>query len=214
MTVPYFNSSGLNTPKPVGPLIPTFPFQDEGDGVTRVWRQAHEVKSANYTRPALSTVHPTLSPFAYFVGDEPGTFKRGGILIFNRVWANIPAQRIVPSDYTYEFIGIQGSPFQGISTRRRFTQTVDAKITFDYYLPGVTGGVTTIDDIPRVQRQRYFRSVEEWRDLDFVGFNTTPGRSQYLDWIDSGEEIVAEDSRRNFWMGEIVERRVIRIRAQ
>ena len=214
MATYYNNLVGFQTPKAVSPLIPTFPFKDEGDGATIVWRQRFAVLRANYTAPTLDTLHPTLSPHAYLVGDEGFVEGRAGRLIFTRVWANIPAQRFVPSSTRYRFIGIRADLFGGTSFRPRFTEVVDAVIQYDYYLPGVSSGVATISDIPRVGRQRYFRTVQSWRDINFLWFDTTPTRDAYLDMVAAGTEIVAEDSTRETWMGNIVERRIIRIVAQ
>lgn len=214
MTVPYRNSNGLDAARPVSMLVPSLPFKDEGDLVTKVWRQTHEVIAENYAPLTFTSAHPTLSPSAYYVGDERFFNKQGGILVFDRVWANIPPQRLVPSSYTYNFIGIVASPFEGISRRQRFTRTVDSEVTFDYYLPGVTGGIDTIDDIPSVSAQRYFRSVEEWRDVNFLNFNTTPSRNAYLAMRANEDRIVVEDSQRSPWMGNIIERRVERVKAQ
>jgi hypothetical protein len=150
---------------------------------------------------------------AYFVQQGEVRFVDGSLIQYTRTFATVPATRIEPATYAYNFIGLNAGLLPG-ERRPRFTESVDAEVEFSYYLTGVTPGIATLADIPSVQRQRYVITANGY-DTDVLTATTTPTRAQYEGWIDAGNvQIVTDDSTRRFWIGKIVERQVIRVLAQ
>lgn len=88
--------------------------------------------------------------------------------------------------------------------RRPFSQVVLASIHYDYYLPGVTGGITTVADIPILNPTPI---VDQLGDrLDSYADWTTPSLSTYQTSVIAEDSIVAEASELHPWMGNIWER--------
>tara|TARA_R110000803_G_scaffold196373_1_gene259674 strand:+ start:237 stop:1262 length:1026 start_codon:yes stop_codon:yes gene_type:complete len=110
----------LTDAKCVGASI-EYPFRDKGDAVTKVYIHKMQVKLTSYA-PLLDnnnmttvTQKPSGSPFpddaaAYYVGDSLPSAIDGGMVEFERVFANIPADRNVANGkadpnglYAFEF---------------------------------------------------------------------------------------------------------------
>ncbi len=96
--------------------------------------------------------------------------------------------------------------------RAPFTQVVNSRLDFKYYLPSVSGGITTPDDIPiltpQVIADQFGFQTDTYTTL------TTPSQSSYQAQINAGTWIVAEGSTLRRWQGNIYERTTRYIRAQ
>ena len=86
--------------------------------------------------------------------------------------------------------------------RESFSESVMSRVDFAYYLPGVSGGITTVDDITIIEPVRilnnYGARTDKYSDL------TDPLRSAYEATI--GDWVVAEPSTVRRWKGNIYER--------
>ncbi len=82
---------------------------------------------------------------------------------------------------------------------------------FSYALPGVTSGITTVQDF---RADPIFKVVDATTgdDVDYVGAGTSPTESEYVAMISAGSYVVAESEVR-LYMGQILERRTLMVAA-
>jgi len=120
MSLPY-TSGDFTTPRAGTESWVEYPFIAENDNVTKVYHLVCVVNEANYTPIALDTTMANVTnagvidlPFgadstAYFVGDYNKTKIEGGLVIFDRQFAKIPASRSLRLTGTsaYTFPGIE-----------------------------------------------------------------------------------------------------------
>ena len=110
----------LTDAKCVGATI-EYPFRDNGDSLTKVYIHQMQVKLTSYAalvdnnNMTAATQKPSGSPFpddalAFYVGDSVPSPIDGGMVEFDRVFANVPADRTVPNGkadpnslYAFEF---------------------------------------------------------------------------------------------------------------
>ena len=139
----------FSTPTCVGAWI-EYPFRNQGDSATKIYVHQMQVLNTDYTplsdndTMTAATQKPIRSPFAddaaaYYVGDSQPSPTDGGLVQFNRTFANIPASRIDPMGiYAYERPGFdQAISFgnykctwlTGDSTAKSFTNTPSPQIT-------------------------------------------------------------------------------------
>ena len=103
----------------------TYPFASQGDIVTKIVHQPLLQLADRYEPPTIGGVFssglanlsgsPVTIGSAYCVGDTEPQPAEAGLVSFTRMWANIPAPRLIPSGTTlYQFVGlpsgISGSP--------------------------------------------------------------------------------------------------------
>lgn len=115
-------------------------------------------------------------------------------------------KQIVDTD-PYVFLAVKASP-----GRLPVTRVVPSKIVYEYFLPGVSVGIDTPDDIEPFTKTIIVDG--SGRDTDTYGYDTVPTQQDYLDLIDENEFVVAEDSTVRRWLGNIHERATRYIRAQ
>ncbi len=120
MTLPY-TSGDFTTPRAGTESWVEYPFIEEGDNATKVYHLVCVVNEANYTPISLDTTMASATnadvidlPFsadsnAYFVGDYNNTKIEGGLIKFDRQFADIPANRnlILTGTSAYTFPGIE-----------------------------------------------------------------------------------------------------------
>lgn len=82
---------------------------------------------------------------------------------------------------------------------------------FSYALPGVTSGVTTIQDF---RADEIFKVVDAatGEETDVTGAGTSPTESEYIAMISAGSYLVAESEVR-LYRGQILERRTLMVQA-
>ena len=86
--------------------------------------------------------------------------------------------------------------------RDPYTKVVMSKLARAYYLPGVSVGITTVDDITVLTPTQI---VDQYgRNTEFLSTLTTPTTSTYE--ATEGTWVVAEPSVVRRWMGNIYER--------
>jgi len=87
--------------------------------------------------------------------------------------------------------------------RQPRSEKVNSRLQFDYYLPNVTGGITTPNDIPILSPTPILDSVGN--EIDTYSDSTSPTQANYLANI-VGTEVVVEESILHVWRGTIYER--------
>lgn len=137
-----------------------YPFIESGDNSTKVYHLICVVNQSDYAPIALDTPMASAGdagvielPFtdgtAYFVGDFNHSPLDGGMLEFERVFANIPAARneIVTGTTSYTYPGVAYEP--GSSSEYDATGFSGTATTTT--LSGLSGGTYTVGDIVEVK---------------------------------------------------------------
>lgn len=120
MSLPY-TSGDFTKPRAGTASWVEYPFIEQGDNATKVYHLVCVVNEANYTPIALNTTMASATnagiidlPFtadasAYFVGDYNKEKIQGGLVIFDRQFAKIPANRssVLTGTSAYTFPGIE-----------------------------------------------------------------------------------------------------------
>lgn len=237
MSTNLINDGGFEIAKPHGPVRLSAPF----DGVTtdyvleQDWVQFNSV----FAPLPLSTPHPDYSAYL-LVKESP--LQPVGVLDavkWVRTYAQVPATRSEPTTAPYRFIGftgyvsaIGGTITNNVPGRKPFTQSVNCRIQYDYFLS------TTPSTIPVMRAQAYYfrigtitgsgpytwtatytlgsaQDIAQGSPTDYI-LDTTgtyavsnsivpcvPSRTAYMALIAAGTEIAIEDSQLSRWMGNI-----------
>lgn len=85
------------------------------------------------------------------------------------------------------------------------TRTVNSKIVTDYFLPGITAGIATAEDIPILATTKIIGPG----GIEVDGYNldaTTPAQTIYAGLVAAKTYVVIEDSANRRWKGNIIER--------
>ena len=92
------------------------------------------------------------------------------------------------------------------------TLNVDSRLVFDYYLPGVSVGITTPEDIETIAAYEIIDG--NGQTTNTFDLDSTPGQIDYLDDVDNEVYIVAEQSVKRRVFGNIWERTTRYVKAQ
>jgi len=147
MAIPYSAGTAFTTPTCVRAWY-EYPFRDQGDSVTKLYHHIMQVKETSYAPLADDDVltdageKPERSPFAddaaaYYVGDSTPSHIGDGLVEFDRMFANIPADRVDPlGKYAANIPGVlhNATPtisavWYATSTSKSFTNTPEPRIT-------------------------------------------------------------------------------------
>jgi hypothetical protein len=290
-----------------------YPFIEAGDNLTKVYRMICQINASDYD-PTEVALDDTMSsaaaagvialPFpvdaaAYFVGDFNHSPMDGGLLEFERVFANIPQQSTDPSgseiftfpglpstsgtsssitissmsyssnvvtmnltaahgmssgdNFRYYFRGLYvyygrtysnyyygngtcstgtagstikmfytlpnnfsfsswGRIYPGSSRgRKQVSRRASTQLEYDYFLPGITPGITTSQQITLPQRFEAYRYTEG-NTVATLNSGTVPTAYEYNGIVDSDGFLVLDSSVER-WKGNILRRVVKSIRA-
>ena len=91
------------------------------------------------------------------------------------------------------------------------TQVVNCRIVYDYFMPGVTAGISKPSDIPDIEALWILDNTG--RRTHTLSGNTTPNTTDYLALVAAGTQIVIERSTLSRWRGNIWERVTRYVRA-
>jgi hypothetical protein len=272
----------FTVPAKVSPLIDHAAFP--GDQQSLILRQSFWIEQKSFARTPLDTPHPDRPGF-YLVEETEPRHIGGGILEWERVWANIPASREVGESYAFTVPGIEtlgefaalgvssatsgggvttittalahgfapddgviiryfvtdqagrqhlrqlfrlalvgttgstlkveqvidiGSIYWAGATvfpppgRQPFTVVVPSVIQFDYFLPGVSTGISSPKDIPIFQAFEIIGS--DGNRTESLSDTSSPTVGEYREMVANQDQIVAEASMSRRWMGNIHER--------
>lgn len=137
-----------------------YPFIESGDNTTKVYHLICVVNQSAYAPIALDTPMagaaaagvielPFTDGTAYFVGDFNHSPLDGGMLEFERVFANIPAARneIVTGTTSYTYPGVEYEP----DSSSEYDATGFSDTATTTTLSGLSGGTYTVGDIVEVK---------------------------------------------------------------
>ena len=92
------------------------------------------------------------------------------------------------------------------------TREVLGRMRYDYWLPGQTEGVVTAADIPIVPEFIIADAADALTTI--LSSTTTPSLTDYEEYVALSHEIVAQRSILRPWMGNIIERMTVYVKAQ
>lgn len=153
----------------------------------------------------------------------------GGVVRWTRTYAIVPASHTQPGNISYNFIGFANSYLATVILRPRFTKTVPAQITYDYFLLTSSGSnaLLELQQANYVQQQLYIQPrpdlisplPEICLQVDYISDTddppSQPTLAQYGTWVLYGTQtIVAQDSVFTQWMGNIIQREIVTIYPQ
>lgn len=116
------------------------------------------------------------------------------------------------NDITVNLIAVAGTITQWLTVREvspsrdATTISVPSEVEYDYFLPGVSPGITTVADIPRYDAFEGLASDGGFTNT--LTETTEPTVAQYLTKIGNSERIIVESSTLKRWRGNIFERAV------
>lgn len=171
-------------------------------------RRTYLQDTAFYSPLDLSTQIPG-GASAYLV-DQDIIERNGNLIKFWRDYATVPATRRDPTSMVYEFVGYSEG-------REPFSISVDCEVEYAYFIVGGPDGIPSMGDIPHLTRQRYTILGDDTRYLGDGGGArppTVPTMTEYKQMIANKDEIRAEDSHREVYLGNIIVRRTPYIIAQ
>lgn len=185
--------------------------------VAHEWLTITGVATAGGLHVCTTSVAHTMSPgdgiiVAYWCVDEG--------VSYDIVYSRQVLRQVLATPDTDEFTVAQivdvGPPnltnaVKNYYGREPYTRIVPSYLHYDYWLPGVTLGVTTFDDIPILQAERILDS--SGNETDRYSATSSPTAAQYRARVAAGEWIVVEPSIIRRWMGNIYERETRHIRA-
>jgi hypothetical protein len=222
---PIFEDNDWSVPYPVSGAVFSRPIP--GVNVDYVLKQIFSCRKDVFENLALNTPYDesfvgadAFVEWADFVLVEEGpeSDTGDGTVEWERTYARVPAMHQEPSVMAYSFIGFYGTfgiNIVAITGRDRFSRVVPAKIQYDYYL---LDDETTLDDVPIEQEQKYYVGTES-NLTDYLADSppftvaSNPTRTDYEAMIAAGEDIVARASQTTRWMGNIVRRETIYVKA-
>lgn len=98
------------------------------------------------------------------------------------------------------------------ASRKPITRLTTARVLREYFLPGVSAGISDITDIKPVERFRVLGPTGQ--DVDTITVSTSPDATTWRAWARDGNDIVGQDSTVRRWKGNIHVRTSYFIRAQ
>jgi len=123
-----------------------------------------------------------------------------------------------PTTFTVPIIVGSSPPVSGTMQCRKVepgrdpeTQVVNCRVVYDYFLPGVTAGISVPSDIPNTDP--LYIQDNTGRKTNVVTGNTSPTATQYKALIAAGTQIQIERSTQSIWRGNIYQRITRYIRA-
>ena len=145
----FYLDANYSVAQPVGLPTPTFPYLDQNNTNAVVFRQPYEQAITSYQPLDMTKPQGDLGGLYYF-GDANMKDGQGGVYVFDRLFGNLPAQRIrrgQSCNYTFQFILKAGEsistsddgsfdyqgPTYSIGSR---VYSVDSVLIYDYFLDG------------------------------------------------------------------------------
>lgn len=216
----FYVDGDFTTAQPCAAPVPTYPFLNQGDTETVIYRWKHEQFVRNYQ--PLSLTKPMRGvPNAYPLGDV--NFRDGGCSIweFERTFGNIPKQCIRHGQshtYAFQYILSSGAGYSGageggdisnlviegatytIGTR---PSNVNSTLQYDYFLAGKEGNFP-LKLAPRVEQIGTRITVRgvDINDGPFPLYLASGGDSGCICAV-GGKTILAEDDVYDDWLGAI-----------
>lgn len=198
------------TAESCGPLTPSKPFGDRDPAAT-IYTQRFVVLAANYVAPTIGAAHGTIAT-AYCVGDANFEALPQGLLEYDRQWATVPANRNEWGTFPADFPGLLGDlnpPYNQYwitdpdgGRDPIVAEVVRSRLYHEYFK---TDTPDTIAVIPRFKLilNSSGAAVTFALPAGVYPSDTTPTKEDYEAMISAEDEIVAEDSTLERWLGNI-----------
>ena len=228
MSFKIIDDGDFTTAKEAGPTV--FDTALLTNNLRYIARQDFMQNFLDFSPLAFGTFHPTLTDYR-LVRETPLENVGCGVAKWTRVYCIVPDSWSDYRTHSYKFPGFckdaKGDPRtvadSGEISRAPFTKVVISRIRHDYYLVGPGLPFPTVGDIPIINSQQFYMIGNSTFFVDYLNdapvsgtsFETVPSLTTYSSWIGGmvtgavgaiGNEIVAEDSSVEQWMGPIYER--------
>lgn len=215
------NNTATLAAKPVG--YPSLSNPIPRVNIAYVLRQTFQQWGNSWTPLALGTAYNTAANFdgatnwtdfsAFLLVEESErTDIGGGFVQWTRTFAKIPDDHEEPTTVTYQFPGWIGTDDE--TNREPFSKTVVGKIVYHYEALALVGNILAL---PTIYAQEYLNiydaaTITLYSEDSINASNPTV--EEYQTMIDNAQEIVAQDSEWEIWMGLICRRKTIYILPQ
>ncbi len=175
-----------------GPERVEYPFYRFGDSTHIIVTQPYAQLWANYSPLALNVSATLFGATCYMVGDTTPNDIGAATVGFDRQFSNVPSTHYDYESLSVTYPGYFDGP-ENVRIRQSYTQTVQAQISFEYFLTGSGQTYTTPAAIPMISDTRVTDaeglnvSILSGVDVnngdgEFV-FATDPTLSDYLDLV-------------------------------
>jgi len=84
------------------------------------------------------------------------------------------------------------------------TEEINSMISYEFFLPGLSPGISTARDIPEILKEKIIDA--NGKETDIYGSVSTPSKTEYLQRVSDGEWVIAASSSLRRWKGNIFER--------
>jgi len=213
-----FANIPLPTIDPAGSEIFTFPGLPYTSGTGTLITINSISSSNNLLTFNLASAHGMVS------GDNFRYYFRGTITVYGATYSNfyygngvcltgttgstIKIRTYIPSDFTFTFGAIYPFATRG---RKQVSRRSSTQFEYDYFLPGITAGITEVQDVNLPQRFEAYR-YSEGNTVEKLSGSSTPTANEYNAIVDSDGFLVL-DSGIDRYKGNIIRRTVKSIRA-
>ncbi len=213
-----FANIPLSTIDPAGSEIFTFPgLPNAASTASAIIINSASVSSGVVTL-SLASTHgmPVGGNFRFYMRGTATTtnstsryyFNRNGVCITGTTGFTIKMYTYLPDSFTFSVGYVYPFATRG---RKQVSRKSSTQFEYDYFLPGVTAGIASSQDIALPQRfEAYYYS--EGNTVETLNSATEPTASEYNDIVDTDGFLVL-DSGISRWKGNILRRSVKSIRA-
>ena len=183
-----FRDGDFTPAKRVGLPIPEFPFANEGDGVTAIWRNRYWQQATSFTPQALGSADPTRADLL-LIDEENFHDEGGGILSWDRLYAPRPQTRDVFEDYGYSAQYIYEDASGSTLTLAEQVFSVASRVRWEYF------HIRDLSDWPVLYATKLIQLTATQYNKRGSGNLSLSGNIL----VSSDAQIVAEDSKIRFW---------------
>jgi len=207
-----------STVDPAGSEIFTFPGLPSTAGTGTVINMNSASVSSGVVTLSLASAHGMTS------GDNFRYYLRGFVTRFGRNYSNyfysngvcvtgtsgstIKLYTYLPDSFTFQFGNVYPFSSRG---RKQVSRKSSTQFEYDYFLPGVSAGIASSQEITLPQRFEAFRYAEG-NTVETLSTATEPTSAEYNSIVDSDGFLIL-DSGISRWKGNIIRRSVKSIRA-
>lgn len=197
-----FTFPGLPYTAGTGTLITINSVSSSNNVLTFNLASAHGMVNGDnfryYFRGTITAYGATYSNFYY----------GNGVCLTGTTGSTIKIRTYIPSDFTFTFGAIYPFASRG---RKQVSRKSSTQFEYDYFLPGISTGITKAQDISLPQRFEAYR-YSEGNTVETLSTVTTPTANEYNAIVDDDGFLVL-DSGIDRWKGNIIRRIAKSIRA-
>ena len=213
-----FANIPLSTIDPAGSEIFTFPGLPSTSGTGTRIDISNASVSSNVVTLSLASAHGMTSGdnFRYYIRgyvtrygrDYYNNFYGNGVCTTGTTGSTIKLYTYLPDSFTFFYGSVYPFASRG---RKQVSRKSSTQFEYDYFLPGVTAGIASSQQITLPQRFEAFRYTEG-NTVETLDGATEPTNTEYNEIVDTDGFLVL-DSGISRWKGNIIRRSVKSIRA-